>query len=167
MSVVIGIDPGIANTGFGVIESRPGDGTIRALDAGVVEASAELPLGRRLLQIHRAVSELLVEHRPDSMALEDIYFGKNVRTAMAVGQGRGVALLAAEQVGIESVGYTPQAIKLSVCGTGGADKQQVQFMVQRLLGLEQPPNPDHVADALAVAICHAAQVRARAAMVAR
>jgi len=125
-----------------------------ALDGGVVETTPDQPMARRLERIHRSLAELLSWHEPKAMAIEDVYFGKNVRSAMAVGQASGVAMLAAAECGIECFTYTPQAIKLAVCGSGGAGKRQVQRMVGTLLGLPEPPTPDHAADALAVAICH-------------
>jgi crossover junction endodeoxyribonuclease RuvC len=151
----MGIDPGLANTGFGVV--RVSGSRTRALDAGVVESPSEERLGERLRTIHAAVCELLDWHRPEALALEDLYFNKNVRSAMAVGQARGVVVLAAAEREIPCFDYTPQAVKMSVCGSGAADKVQVQHMVGALLGLATPPAPDHAADALAVAICHAAQ----------
>jgi crossover junction endodeoxyribonuclease RuvC len=110
-----------------------------------------------LEQIHASIGELLDWHEPEAMALEDLYFGKNVRSAMGVGQARGVVMLAAAERGIPCFGYTPQAVKMSVCGSGGAAKEQVKQMVGTLLGLPSAPPSDHAADALAVAICHASQ----------
>jgi crossover junction endodeoxyribonuclease RuvC len=153
MIVVMGIDPGVASTGFGVV--RAAGGKMSALDGGVIEAApGEAPEGR-LAKIHAAVAELLSRHRPGAVALEDLYFGKNVRSAIAVGQARGVALLAAGQQGVPCFDYTPQAVKMAVCGSGSAAKQQVQRMVGALLGMPSPPASDHASDALAVAICHA------------
>ena len=117
--------------------------------------AAGLPAERRLATLHDRLGDLLDEHEPDAVALEALYFGQNVRTAFAVGQARGVVLLAAGQRGIACVDYTPQQVKGAVCGTGRADKGQVARMVQTLLSLPAPPRPDHAADALAVAICHA------------
>jgi crossover junction endodeoxyribonuclease RuvC len=152
MKVVMGIDPGTANLGFGVVRV---EGThMVALDGGVVETSADLPTERRLERIHRALAELIEWHEPAALALEDLYFGKNVRSATAVGQACGVAMLAAAQRGVRCFTYTPQAIKMSVCGSGSAGKGQVQKMVGALLGLPEAPPSDHAADALAVAICH-------------
>lgn len=125
-----------------------------ALDGGVVETTPDLPMEQRLERIHRALAELIAWHEPKAMAIEEIYFGKNVRSAMAVGQASGVAMLAAAEHGVGCFTYTPQAIKMAVCGSGGAGKRQVQRMVGTLLGLPEPPSPDHAADALAVAICH-------------
>jgi crossover junction endodeoxyribonuclease RuvC len=129
-----------------------------ALDGGVVETAADMPVEQRLARIHETLSELLVWHEPKALAIEDTYFGKNVRSAMVVGQASGVAMLAAAQRGVRCFTYTPQAIKKAVCGAGGADKKQVQRMVGMLLGLPEPPTPDHAADALAVAICHGARI---------
>jgi crossover junction endodeoxyribonuclease RuvC len=156
MQVVMGIDPGAANLGFGVVRV---EGThMVALDGGVVETAAAMAMESRLERIHRALSELIAWHEPKAMAIEEIYFGKNVRSAMAVGQARGVAMLAAAQRGVRCFSYTPQAIKMAVCGSGAAGKGQVQKMVGTLLGLPEPPTPDHAADALAVAICHGGAV---------
>jgi crossover junction endodeoxyribonuclease RuvC len=152
MQVVMGIDPGPANLGFGIV--RIEGNHMVALDGGVVETTAELPMERRLERIHRALAELIAWHEPKAMAIEDIYFGKNVHSAMAVGKASGVAMLAAAQSGVSCFAYTPQAIKMAVCGSGAAGKKQVQRMVGTLLGLPEPPSPDHAADALAVAICH-------------
>ena len=152
MQVVMGIDPGAANLGFGIV--RVEGNRMVALDGGVVETPADQPIERRLERIHHSLTELLTWHEPKAMAIEDIYFGKNVRSAMAVGQASGVAMLAAAERGVTCFTYTPQAIKMAVCGSGSAGKKQVQRMVGTLLGLPEPPNPDHAADALAVAICH-------------
>jgi crossover junction endodeoxyribonuclease RuvC len=151
--VVLGIDPGTAATGFGVVARR--GGRLVALDGGVIATPAGLPLERRLSMIHARVGELLDAHAPAAMAIEELYFGNNVRTAFAVGQARGVVLLAAGERGIPCTGYTPQQVKGAVCGSGRAEKGQVQRMVQSLLSLAELPRPDHAADALAVAICHA------------
>jgi crossover junction endodeoxyribonuclease RuvC len=161
MIVVMGIDPGLANTGFGVV--RFAGGRMRAVDAGVIEAASTLAPEARLATIHDSLAELIAWHEPEAVALEDLYFGKNVRSAIGVGQARGVAMLAAAQRRVRCFDYTPQAVKLSVCGSGGAEKRQVQTMVGSLLGLPEPPTSDHAADALAVAICHAASVRPREA----
>lgn len=148
----MGIDPGAANLGFGVV--RVEGSHMVALDGGVVETTPDLPMERRLVRIHETLRELIVWHEPKAMAIEEIYFGKNVRSAMSVGQACGVAMLAAAEQGVSCFSYTPQAIKMAVCGSGAAGKRQVQRMVKTLLGLPEPPTPDHAADALAVAICH-------------
>ncbi len=150
--VVMGIDPGLASTGYGVVARR--EGRLVALDGGVIETRAGVPVERRLVDIHDALEALLDEHEPQGMALEELYFGQNVKTAFAVGQARGVALLAAGRRGVACESYTPQQVKGAVCGSGRAGKEQVARMVQALLGLEHEPRPDHAADALAVAICH-------------
>lgn len=149
----MGIDPGIASTGFGVV--RVAGGSMDAIDGGVVEAAPGVPAERRLETIHAEIEKLLGWHEPAALALEDVYFGRNVRSAIGVGQARGVVMLAAAQHGIRCFDYTPQAVKMAVCGSGAAQKRQVQRMVATLLGLPQPPASDHAADALAVAICHA------------
>ncbi|MDQ3935450.1 MAG: crossover junction endodeoxyribonuclease RuvC [Actinomycetota bacterium] len=151
--IVLGIDPGAANTGYGVVVSN--GGRMAALDGGVIETGADEPLERRLARIHARLCDLIAEHEPKAMAVEDLFFGHNVRTAFSVGQARGVALLSAGMAGIPCYSYTPQAVKQAVCGSGRADKGQVQRMVGALLALPEPPEPDHAADALAVAICHA------------
>ncbi|MFL5869543.1 MAG: crossover junction endodeoxyribonuclease RuvC [Solirubrobacterales bacterium] len=162
MIVVMGIDPGVASTGFGVV--RAAGGQMSAVDGGVIEAPPGEALEIRLARIHEELDQLVAWHEPAAVALENLYFGKNVRSAIAVGQARGVAMLAAARRGIPCFDYTPQAVKLSVCGSGGAGKREVQRMVGALLGLPRPPESDHAADALAVAICHAAHHRAPAAV---
>jgi crossover junction endodeoxyribonuclease RuvC len=155
--LVMGIDPGVANTGFGVV--RVAGSQMTAVDGGVIEAPPDGPLETRLARIFTELEQLLEWHQPVALALEDLYFGKNVQSAIAVGQARGVAMLAAAQRGIPCFDYTPQAVKLAVCGSGSAAKRQVQQMVGKLLGLTRPPESDHAADALAVAICHAGYAR--------
>jgi crossover junction endodeoxyribonuclease RuvC len=162
MQVVMGIDPGAANLGFGIV--RVEGNRMVALDGGVVETAAGVPMERRLQQIHGELAQLIAWHEPAALAIEDVFFGKNVRTAMAVGQASGVTMLAAAQAGIACFAYTPQAIKMAVCGSGAAGKNQVQRMVGTLLGLPEPPHPDHAADALAVAICHGGGVGRREAL---
>jgi crossover junction endodeoxyribonuclease RuvC len=152
MEVVMGIDPGAANLGFGIV--RVEGNRMAALDGGVVETTAELPMERRLQRIHESLTELIAWHEPKAIAIEEVFFGRNVQTAMVVGQASGVAMLTAAQAGVGCFAYTPQAIKMAVCGSGAADKKQVQRMVGTLLGLPELPTPDHAADALAVAICH-------------
>jgi len=149
--IVLGIDPGTADTGFGVVEGA--GPRLRALEAGVIRTRPGVALERRLADIHAAVCALIERHRPDAMAIEELYFGANARTAFAVGQARGVVLLAAGQRAVPSRSYTPQQVKAAVCGQGRAGKDQVSQMVGRLLGLASPPAADHAADALAVAIC--------------
>jgi crossover junction endodeoxyribonuclease RuvC len=149
---VLGIDPGTANTGYGVVASAPG--RLTALASGVIETSSRAPLERRLADIHARVAELIDEHEPDAVAVEDLFFGNNARSAFAVGQARGVVLLAAGQRAIPCAAYTPQQVKGAVCGSGRAGKDQVGRMVQALLRLTEMPKADHTSDALAVAVCH-------------
>jgi crossover junction endodeoxyribonuclease RuvC len=149
--LVLGIDPGTASTGYGIVRSS--GSRLAALDQGVIETRPHVAIERRLAEIHTRVGELLDEHLPDAVAVEELYFGANVRTAFAVGQARGVVLLAAGQRGVPSRSYTPQQVKGAVCGNGRAGKEQVARMVCRLLALEAVPSPSHAADALAVAIC--------------
>ena len=160
--VVLGIDPGTANTGFGVVARHRGQ--MVALDGGVIETPARQDLAARLATIHARIAELIEAHAPECVAVEDLYFGTNARSAFAVGQARGVVLLAAGQRGIPCASYTPQQVKAAVCGSGRGDKGQVQRMVQALLSLAELPTPDHAADALAVAICHASAAPLRRAV---
>jgi crossover junction endodeoxyribonuclease RuvC len=162
--IVLGLDPGTANTGYGVVARRRN--RLVALDGGVIETAAGAPFERRLAQIHARVAELLDEHRPDCVALEDLYFGANARSAFAVGQARGVTMLAAGERDIPCASYTPQQVKAAVCGSGRAPKDQVARMVQALLALPEPPRPDHASDALAVAVCHANRAPLMAAVTA-
>jgi crossover junction endodeoxyribonuclease RuvC len=149
--IVLGVDPGTASTGYGVVQS---DGSrLRALGSGVIQTRAGVPLERRLAEIHRRIGGLLDRFEPDAIAVEELYFGANAQTAFAVGQARGVALLAAGERGVPSASYTPQQVKSAVCGHGSATKDQVGRMVARVLGMGAAPSPDHAADALAVAIC--------------
>jgi crossover junction endodeoxyribonuclease RuvC len=160
--IVLGIDPGVANTGYGVVAHDRG--RLVALDGGVVETRAGEDAGVRLASIHARVGTLMDDYRPDAVAIEDLYFGANARSAFAVGQARGVVILAAGQRSIRCSSYTPQQVKAAVCGSGKAAKDQVQRMVQSLLSLTELPRPDHAADALAVAICHASGVPLAAAL---
>jgi crossover junction endodeoxyribonuclease RuvC len=148
---VIGIDPGVAVTGYAVVE-RVGSRT-RALDVGIVRTRPGAQ-AQRLLELEDGIDKVLVRHRPDAAAVERVFFNANVRTAMAVGQASGVALAAAARREIEVVDYTPLEVKLSVVGYGAATKHQVQTMVARLLGLARAPAPPDAADACALAICH-------------
>ena len=149
---VLGMDPGTAITGYGVVEEVGGD--LKPLAFGVIRTPADQPLPKRLQSIYRAVSALAQEWEPEAAAVEELFFSKNVRTAMSVGQARGVVLLALANVGLDVAEYTPLAIKQAVTGYGKADKAQMQEMVRLLLELAEVPRPDDAADALAVAICH-------------
>jgi crossover junction endodeoxyribonuclease RuvC len=156
--IVLGIDPGLASTGFGVIATErtsAGEQRLRALDGGVIQTSSSDAPELRLAEIHARVDALLLAHAPDAVALEELYFGQNARTAFAVGQGRGAAMLAAGQRMVPCASYTPQQVKSAVCGRGRAGKEQVSRMVAMLLGLVAESRSDHATDALAVAVCHA------------
>jgi len=162
MVVVLGIDPGTAHTGYGVVISRGQE--LAALDGGVIGTGPDEALERRLARIHAQVCDLIAKYEPAAMAVEDLFFGQNARSAFAVGQARGAVLLSAGMAGIPCFSYTPQAVKQAVCGSGSADKAQVQRMVGALLSLPEPPSPNHAADALAVAICHANGATLKAAL---
>lgn len=151
--LVIGIDPGTATTGYGLVRENP-DGSLEVVVYGAILTPPDMDMPQRLLELHHQLKEILLLHRPDSSAVEKLFFQRNVRTAIAVGQGRGVILLTLAQAGLPVGEYTPLEIKQSVVGYGGADKQQVQHMVRALLSLKEIPRPDDAADALAVAICH-------------
>jgi crossover junction endodeoxyribonuclease RuvC len=149
--IVLGIDPGIANTGYGIVASS--GSRLQMLEYGVIGTAAATPPEMRLAEIHSDVGELIRRYEIEAVSVEDLYFGANVVSAMAVGQARGVVLLAAGQQGVPVNAYTPQQVKAAVCGSGRAGKDQVARMVARLLGMSAPPRPDHAADALAVALC--------------
>jgi crossover junction endodeoxyribonuclease RuvC len=158
--LAIGIDPGTAITGYGVVEEAE-DGSLTAVDYGSIETTADDSMPERLMQLYKQLKELINLHQPESGAVEKLFFARNVRTALTVGQARGVALLALAEAGVVLAEYTPNEVKQAVAGFGGADKSQVQKMVQALLGLEEIPQPDDAADALAVAICHLHSARIR------
>lgn len=151
--LVIGIDPGTATTGYGLVRDEP-DGSLAVVDFGVILTPASMPMHERLLELYRKLSDILLLHRPQSGAVEKLFFQRNVTTAISVGQARGVVLLALASAGMGVAEYTPLEVKQAVAGYGGADKNQVQQMVKLLLDLEDLPRPDDAADALAVAICH-------------
>jgi crossover junction endodeoxyribonuclease RuvC len=149
--IVLGIDPGTARTGYGLVE-RTGS-SLRSLDYGCIETTSEWTLPQRLLAIHGVVTHLIETYRPELVAVERLFFNKNVQTAFAVGQARGAVLLTAAQHSLPVFEYGPHEVKMAVTGYGRAQKDQVQRMVQVVLGLAQLPRPDDAADALAVAIC--------------
>lgn len=149
--VVLGVDPGTAATGYGVVGEE--GGRLSLLHSGCIRTSPDSPVESRLDLIFGELSGLLAAWRPDAAAVEELFFNRNVRSALQVGQARGVVLLAAARAGIPVAEFTPLEVKLAVTGYGRADKRQVQEMVRVLLGLEAPPRPDHAADALAVALC--------------
>lgn len=150
--VILGIDPGVATIGFGLIETHRQQ--VKVLQYGVITTAAGLPLSRRLLQIAEDLEGLLSAFPPDEMAVEELFFSKNVTTGIAVAHGRGVVLLEGERKGIPIYEYTPNQVKQSVTGYGKAEKSQVMAMTQKLLKLSSIPRPDDAADALAIALCH-------------
>ena len=148
---VLGIDPGLSLTGYGIVEAaRP----LRAVVAGVVRTSPETPLSDRLAELFDDLSAVIAEYRPTEAAIEEVFVNRNLQTATAVGRASGVAILAAARAGLRVTEYTPSAVKLAVTGYGDAAKDQVQAMVARRLGLTAAPSPADAADALAVALCH-------------
>jgi len=149
--IVLGIDPGTAQTGYGLVE-RTGS-RLRAIDYGCLETPAAMPLPQRLVLIQDGLVDLIETHRPDLVAVERLFFNKNVQTALAVGHARGVALLTAARYSLPVHEYGPSEVKIAVTGHGRAEKGQVQRMVQTVLGLAVLPRPDDAADALAIAIC--------------
>lgn len=150
--VIMGIDPGIATIGFGVVRAERHSNTL--IQYGVITTPAGIPLSRRLLQISNDMEKLITQFQPDEMAVEELFFTKNITTGISVAHGRGVILLAAEKLGVPIFEYTPMQVKQAVVGYGGADKRQVMLMTQRLLSMKKIPRPDDAADALALAICH-------------
>ena len=150
---VLGIDPGTAVTGYGVVEpanGRPG----RLVECGVIRTNSREKMWQRLDSLYQGVTELIERHRPDALAVESIFYGKNVRTTVVLGQARGVILLAGAQAGIDIVEFPPAQIKQSIVGAGGAAKAQVGYMVQQLLRLAAPPAPHDAADGVAVALTY-------------
>lgn len=150
--VILGIDPGIAIVGYGLI--RVEGSTSKVIDYGAIRTPASMEFPKRLKYIYDEISSLIDKHKPEELAIEELFFNKNVKTAISVGQARGVEILAAVNKGLDVYEYTPLQIKQGVTGYGRADKKQVQEMVKILLNLDKVPKPDDVADALAVAICH-------------
>jgi crossover junction endodeoxyribonuclease RuvC len=161
--IILGVDPGTAITGYGIIacesEGASSGGDLGLVDYGVITTPAGWALPRRLLYIHWELAALIQKHQPTDAVIEKLFFSKNVRTALSVGQARGVALLAAAQAGLSIHEYTPLEIKQAIVGYGRADKTQIQQMVKVLLQLDFVPQPDDAADALAIAICHAHSAR--------
>ncbi len=150
---VLGIDCGGEYTGYGIVD-MDSVGRLACLACGAIKLKPREPLARRLARIYDQLGALIGEHRPDEVAIEGIFFARNVRSALSLGQVRGVAMLAAASAGLEVAEYSPLAIKSSVVGYGRAEKEQVQHMVTRLLGLAEAPEPMDASDALAIAICH-------------
>ena len=150
--IILGIDPGLAHTGWGVIDQQ--GARLSCLAYGCVTTSPDMPLAQRLAKIHEQIGAVAERYRPTCVGIETVWFGQNITAAFATGQARGAALVACAQAGMEVGEFPPKQIKLAVVGAGGADKQQVQYMVRQLLSLDAPPRPDHAADALAAAICY-------------
>ncbi len=150
---VLGIDPGTTVTGYGVVE--PADGRLgHLIECGVIRTAAREPLWTRLETLHQGITELIATHRPGVLALESVFYAKNVRTTLTLGHARGVILLAAAQGGLEVAEFPPATVKKTIVGSGGAAKAQVGFMVQRLLQLAAPPAPDDAADGVALALTY-------------
>jgi crossover junction endodeoxyribonuclease RuvC len=164
--IVLGIDPGTATTGYGVVS---GDGTRPPvlIECGVIRTRARDPLAERLREIHEGVSELIARHRPHAVAVEDVFYAKNVRTTVVLGHARGVVLLAGAQARIEVHEFPPAEIKKAVVGSGGATKEQVQFMLTRLLRLKSVPTPSDAADGVAAALTYLMTARLPKVAVAR
>jgi len=159
---VLGIDPGIANTGFGVVQRIGARSAL--LDAGVVTTEPSMPLERRLAVLHADIEELVEQHQVEAVAVEELYFGQNASSAMAVGQARGVVLSIAGRRRIEVGSYTPQQIKQAVCGSGRAPKDQVVAMIRTMFAVDTTALPDHAADALGAAVCHLNHIPMRAVL---
>ena len=151
--VILGIDPGLANTGWGLV--RQSGARLSCIAYGCVSTAAEMPLEQRLRKIYEQVGAVIDRFRPECVGIETVWFGQNVTAAFATGQARGAALVACAERDLKVGEFAPRQIKLSVVGTGSAEKEQVQYMVRQILGLEKVPQPDHAADALAAAICYA------------
>ena len=149
--IVLGVDPGTQVTGYGVIKGEPG-GATSLVECGVIRTQARDPLPARLREIHDGITELLTRHKPDVLSIEDVFYARNVRTTVVLGHARGVILLAAEQHGVRVHEMTPKEIKKAVVGAGGASKEQVQFMVTKLLRLKSAPKPSDAADGVAAAL---------------
>lgn len=150
--IIFGIDPGFAITGYGIVKYEGNKFSV--VDYGAITTASTMELPKRLLHLHDSLEKLIGQYKPDAIAIEELFFNKNIKTALTVGHGRGVAVLAAAESGVEVFEYTPLQVKQSVVGYGRAEKGQVQQMVKIILNLPKIPKPDDVADALAIAICH-------------
>jgi len=151
---VLGVDPGTSVTGYGVIETGNGSGMGRLIECGVIRFASKSPLPQRLHALHEQITKLIARHRPGALALENVFYAKNVHTTLVLGHARGVILLAAEQAGLAIAQYPPATVKKTVAGAGGAPKAQVGRLVARLLRLKQAPTPADAADGVAVALTH-------------
>lgn len=154
MTRVLGVDPGLASTGWGVVDLRRS--SYRHVGHGVITTKAGVPIGDRLLKLNTELRDIIREYSPQQAGVENLYFARNATSAIPVAQARGVVLLALTELGVAAHEYPPQAIKQTIVGQGRAEKHQVQELVRMLLGLDEPPKPDHASDALAAAICHLA-----------
>ncbi len=148
----LGIDPGTATTGYGILENNGDD--VQVVEYGCIKTSSTESSSDRLKKIYSSIKKIISKHKPKCIAVEKLFFGQNTKTAMSVGQARGVVILAASQAGLEIAEYTPLEVKMALTGYGRADKKQMQQMVMRLLKMKILPTPDDAADALAVALCH-------------
>jgi crossover junction endodeoxyribonuclease RuvC len=157
---VLGIDPGIATTGYGVVEGEAG-GSAALLGYGAIRTAPPAAMPARLAELHRELQTVIAERRPDAVAVEELFFASNASTALVVGQARGVILLAAAQASLPVFEYKPTEVKQALTGYGGADKRQVQEMLRLVLGLDRVPQPDDAADGVAVALCHLQMARWR------
>jgi crossover junction endodeoxyribonuclease RuvC len=155
---ILGIDPGIGRTGWGIIEIR--NGQLEMENCGCIETAKELSIDKRLSQLHSKLKNIVKHYSPDTLAIEELFFGANAKTALIVGQARGVVLLTAAQAGISLAFYTPLQVKIALTGYGRAEKQQVEKMVMTILRMRERPQYDDTADALAIAITHAYSYRA-------
>ncbi len=153
---ILGIDPGFGRTGYGIIEAGQ---SLKAMEYGCIETEAHTPNGSRFRDIYEAVTDVIERYRPEVVAIEQLFFNRNVTTAFTAAEARGVVVLAAELAGVKQYSYTPMQVKMAVVGYGRADKRQVQEMVRVLLKLPVIPKPDDAADALAIAIAHAHSYR--------
>lgn len=151
--IVLGVDPGAGTTGYGVV-SRTGDGAVSLLECGVIRTQASEPLAYRLRRIYEGLTEVMARHPADVLAVESVFYAKNVRTTVVLGHARGAILLAGAMHGLKVAEYSPAEVKNAIVGTGRAGKEQVQYMVQQLLRLRTAPRPADAADAVAVALCH-------------
>ncbi|MEZ4861894.1 MAG: crossover junction endodeoxyribonuclease RuvC [Caldilineaceae bacterium] len=156
--VILGIDPGTAITGYGVV-GQTVQGDFELLACGVIRTQAHVAMHLRLQELFHDLQAIIREFQPDEMAIEKLFFGRNVTTAISVGQARGTILLAAAECGLAVAEYTPAEVKQAITGYGNADKRQIQEMVQRVLSLANPPQPDDAADGVAIAICHLQNLR--------
>ena len=151
---ILGVDPGVARTGYAVIETQQGKDSLSPLRFGCIETSKDEPFFNRLKIIYAKISDIIEKYSPDVLGIEELFFCKNAKTALQVGQARGAIIVAGVNADLEIASYTPLEVKLAIVGYGKASKQQVQFMVKKLLHLEETPKPDDVADALAIAMCY-------------